>query len=186
VTHSPPDATPVPPRGAIAWGLVRAAFSTAALGALYFVLPLKGLDHLPLGVGLGVAITALFGVTAWQVAAISRADLPGVRAIEALAVTVPLFLLLFAASYVMLSRDDPTNFTTGPLTRIDALYFTVTVFATVGFGDVAATSQLARGLVTVQMMLDLLIIGLGIRVFVGAVERGRSRRRAGESTTSRP
>jgi voltage-gated potassium channel len=48
----------------------------------------------------------------------------------------------------------------------------VTVFATVGFGDITATSQPARLIVTAQMILDL-ILGLGIRVFLGAVQRGR-------------
>ncbi|MET0414807.1 MAG: potassium channel family protein [Actinoplanes sp.] len=75
----------------------------------------------------------------------------------------------------MLAQDDPGSFSTHTLTRTDALYFTVTVFATVGFGDISATSQIARRLVTAQMILDLLVLGLGIRVFVGAVQRGRQR-----------
>ena len=60
-----------------------------------------------------------------------------------------------------------------PLTRTDSLYFTVTVFATVGFGDITATSQTGRLLVTAQMILDLIVLGLGIRVFLGAVQRGQ-------------
>ena len=53
------------------------------------------------------------------------------------------------------------------------LYFTVTVFATVGFGDINATSQTARVLVMVQMILDLIVLGLGIRIFAGAIQAGR-------------
>jgi voltage-gated potassium channel len=96
-----------------------------------------------------------------------------VRAITALAATVPLFLLLFAASYFLMAQADPANFSTEVLTRTDALYFTVTIFSTVGFGDITATSQNARLLVSAQMIMDLLILGLGIRVFVGAVQRAR-------------
>ena len=96
------------------------------------------------------------------------------RAIEALAATVPLFLLLFAAAYFVMARTSPASFS-DPLTRTDALYFTVTIFSTVGFGDITAVSESARLVVTVQMILDLLILGLGIRVFVGAVQRGRQR-----------
>ena len=33
---------------------------------------------------------------------------------------------------------------TEPLTRTDAQYFTVTIFATVGFGDITAVTQTAR------------------------------------------
>jgi voltage-gated potassium channel len=72
-----------------------------------------------------------------------------------------------------LAKDDPANFNTPTLTRTDTLYFTVTIFATVGFGDITATSQTARLLVTTQMILDLLVLGLGIRVILGAVQRGR-------------
>ncbi len=72
-----------------------------------------------------------------------------------------------------MARDGSANFNTHPLTRTDSLYFTVTTFATVGFGDITATSQTARLMVTVQMILDLLALGLGIRVFVGAVQFAR-------------
>jgi hypothetical protein len=68
---------------------------------------------------------------------------------------------------------NPANFSTQPLTRTDALYFTVTVFATVGFGDITAVSQSARLVVTVQMLLDLLALGLVVRAFVGAVQSAR-------------
>ena len=67
---------------------------------------------------------------------------------------------------------------------LDALYFTVTVFATVGFGDIVATTQLARLVVTVQMILDLGVLGLGIRVFLGAVQRGRQQHTAQQETES--
>ena len=41
---------------------------------------------------------------------------------------------------------------TEPLTRADALYFTVTVFSTVGFGDITAKSETARVVLIVQML----------------------------------
>jgi hypothetical protein len=44
-----------------------------------------------------------------------------------------------------------------------------------GHGDVTATSQAGRLVVTAQMILDLLALGLGTRVFAG----GRSTRPAG-------
>ena len=63
-----------------------------------------------------------------------------------------------------------------PLTHTDALYFTVTVFSTVGFGDITGKTEAARLVVTSQMIADLLIIGLGLRVIVGAVTRSRQQR----------
>ncbi len=149
--------------------------AATVLVALYLTLPLKLMNSVPVGVSLVVALLILLGVAIWQVRAIIRSAYPGIRAIEALAVTVPLFVLLFAASYFLMAQDDPGSFSTQTLTRTDALYFTVTVFTTVGFGDITATSQLTRRLVTIQMILDLLIVGLGIRVLLSAVERGRQR-----------
>jgi hypothetical protein len=147
--------------------------ATTVLVALYFTLPLDLMNSVPVAVSLAIALLILLGVAILQIRAITRAAHPGVRAVGALAITAPLFLLLFAASYFLLAQDDPASFSTETLTRTDALYFTVTVFATVGFGDISPTSQIARCLVTAQMILDLLVLGLGIRVFVGAVQRGR-------------
>ena len=61
------------------------------------------------------------------------------------------------------------------LTHSDVLYFTVTVFATVGFGDITARSEGARLLVTGQMVTDLIILGIGAKIILGAVTRGRRR-----------
>ncbi|HEY5989876.1 MAG TPA: potassium channel family protein, partial [Streptosporangiaceae bacterium] len=57
--------------------------------------------------------------------------------------------------------------------------FTVTVFSTVGFGDIRPESELARLVVTGQMVADLVIIGLGARIVVGAVRVGQRRRSDG-------
>ena len=75
------------------------------------------------------------------------------------------------------AQANPGNFNVDSLTRTDSLYFTVTVFATVGFGDITATSQVARVAVIVQMLLDLLVLGLVVKVFLGAVEKGRGRQK---------
>ena len=62
--------------------------------------------------------------------------------------------------------------------KIDAMYFTVTVFSTVGFGDITAKSDLARTLVTVQMLVNLVVIGLVAKVIFGAVDTGVKKRSA--------
>ena len=61
------------------------------------------------------------------------------------------------------------------MTRTDALYFTVTVFSTVGFGDITAVTEAARVLVTGQMIADIVILGIGVRIIVDAVKRGQQR-----------
>jgi len=129
-------------------------------------------------------LVVLTAMSVYKFRAIINASYPAIRAIEALPATAPLFLVLFAAIYFLTAQADLNNFNVHSLTRTDALYFTVTVFATVGFGDITATTQAARLIVTVQMILDLGVLGLGIRVFLGAVQRGRQQRTAQQETES--
>ncbi len=158
-------------------GILRGLASTIVLVILFYMLPLDHLANVPLWVVLTVGLLILFAISAWQLNAVLRARYPAVRAIEALAITVPLFLLLFASAYFVMEKGSPASFT-HPLTRTDALYFVVTTFSTVGYGDITPVSQTARIVVTVQMLLDLLALGLGIRAFVGAVQLARQSRPA--------
>jgi voltage-gated potassium channel len=164
------------PRSLVVLGLLRALATAVVLVALYYLLPLDHVKSVPLALAGGLLI--LLAVIAWQLRAIVRSKEPAVRAIVALAGTVPLFLLLFASVYFEMAQASPASFSTHQLTRTDALYFTVTTFSTVGYGDIAPASQSARLVVTAQMILDLLVLGLGIRAFVGAVQLGRQQRPA--------
>ena len=89
---------------------------------------------------LGVGLSGLVVLIVFQVRGIIRAEYPVLRAVGALATSAPLFLLLFAGTYFVLGGLSASNFSES-MTRTDALYFTVTVFATVGFGDITATSE---------------------------------------------
>ena len=150
---------------------LRSLAATVVLAGLYYLLPLDHIKNVPLMLVAGLVI--LLAVTIWQVRAVIRASYPALRAVEALATTVPLFLLLFASAYFTMAGTNPASFSAHSLTRTDALYFTVTIFSTVGFGDITAVSQSARLVVTAQMLLGLLILGLVVRVFVGAVQLAR-------------
>jgi voltage-gated potassium channel len=162
-------------RRLITAAIVRAFLTTAALVAAYYIIPFDRDGRLSGGVRIFVAAALFVIVMMWQIRAILISRVPGLRAIVALSMTVPLFLLLFAATYFVMSSSDPTNFSQEHLTRTDSLYFAVTVFATVGFGDITATSETARAVVTSQMILDLLVISLGIQAFVHAARFGRQR-----------
>jgi voltage-gated potassium channel len=154
--------------------LLRALGSTVGLVAIYYLLPLDR-TSIPVAVGmLAVGLLALAGLVAFQVRSILRATFPALRAVGALATSVPLFLLLFAGTYYVMGGISQANFSE-PLTRTDALYFTVTVFATVGFGDIVATTEGARVVVMGQMVAGIVIIGLGARIIVDAVKRGQQR-----------
>jgi voltage-gated potassium channel len=132
------------------------------LVALYYLLPL---DHPSVPAGLMILVTGLvvfIALVAFHVRSIMRSPFPQLRAVEALAINVPLFLLLFAGTYVALAALSSRNFG-GHLSHTDGLYFAVTVFSTVGFGDITAKTGTARLVVTGQMITDLIILGLPSR-----------------------
>jgi len=169
------DLPPAKRRRLIAMAALRSVLIAAALVVLYYVLPLDRRWDSDTAVRLLVGLLVFAGVVVWGVRTIAGSRYPGVRAAEALALALPLFLLLFASTYFVLERNSAASFTQ-PLTRTDALYFTVTVFSTVGFGDITAKSEAARVVVIVQMLADLVILGTVLRVFLGAIQRGRERR----------
>ncbi len=129
---------------------------------------------------MGLIVVA--GLATWQIFSITRSPYPRMRAVESLATTLPLFVLLFATFYYLLDRNSPGSFTE-PMTRFDAVYFTVTVFATVGFGDIAAVSEGARGAVTAQMIGDIVLVGVLAKVLLGAVQVGLRRRESAAQAT---
>jgi hypothetical protein len=152
--------------------LLRVLGANVALLAIYYLLPLDRTSTRGAIALLGVALSGLVVLIFFQVRGIIRAEYPVIRAIGALAISAPLFLLLFAGTYYVLGRLSASNFSES-LTRTDALYFTVTVFATVGFGDITATSEGARALVTGQMVAGIVIVGIGARIIVDAIKYGR-------------
>jgi hypothetical protein len=177
-THDrvPPPILPPRQRRSAVRALIRSLLTVTGLVVLYYLLPLDR-SFGPGTVALLLAALVLLGaVVTLQVRAIVHSVSPALRAVESLALTVPLFLLIFAAVYQLLSGSDPNAFS-APLSRTDSLYFVITVFATVGFGDITAVSQLARVLVTVQMVSDLLVLGVVVRAVATAAQRGSRNRR---------
>lgn len=154
--------------------LLRSLLVSLVIVAGYFLLPMR-LDGTVAVVGLvgGLAVVSI--LLTWQIREIARSPYPRVRAIGSLATSVPLFLAVFATTYFLMARAEPANFS-APLNRLGSAYFTVTVFATVGFGDIVAVSSSARAIVTVQMIGDLVIVGLVARVLFGAVQQNLSHR----------
>jgi hypothetical protein len=122
--------------------------------------------------GLLGSVLLLTLVVTWQIIAVTRSPSPVLRAVEGIALSVPLLLLLFACIYFVTGQTQPGSFNE-PLTRLDAMYFSTTVFATVGFGDITAASQTARALVSVQMFADLILVGVIAKVLVGTAQRRR-------------
>jgi hypothetical protein len=166
----------------VAGSVLRSAASVTLLVVLYYTAPLdRPLDSGWIWFGLGLLVFA--GVITWQVRAITRSDLPRLRAIQAVSTGFPLLMALYASTYSVIAYNEPDSFTEA-LSRTDALYFTVTVFATVGFGDIAPRTELARIVTMTQMIVGLIAIGLIARILLGAVEVAVRRRETEEPEPS--
>jgi hypothetical protein len=70
-----------------------------------------------------------------------------------------------------MSQSSTTHFSE-PLDHTGALYLVITVFSTVGFGDITPESNGARILISIQMLLDLIVIGAVVRLLVSAAKSG--------------
>jgi voltage-gated potassium channel len=107
--------------------VVRALVTLAALVVLYYWLPMTGVLDTAAIARLVVGLLVFAVLIAWLVRAIVRSAYPGLRAIEGLAVGIPLLLVLFASTYLMMANAEAQAFTE-PLSKTNDLYFTVTVY----------------------------------------------------------
>jgi voltage-gated potassium channel len=163
-----------PPRRFLVLAVLRPVATTVALVACYFLLPVdRGLGVWTLVVLVG-GIAAVVALVVWEIRRILRSPFPTLQGVQALALIMPLYLLVYANVYYVVAHNLPTTFSV-PLTRTDSLYFVVTVFATVGFGDIVPLTQAARVLVTAQMVGNLLLLGIALRVILTAVQHSRAR-----------
>lgn len=133
------------------------------LFSVYFDTPNRHLTDAAPFVRLLVGLLFVGVIIAWQGWRITNGPIPELRALEALSTILPVFLLVFATVYLSSSTSDPKVFTQ-PLNHVGALYFSVTVFSTVGFGDITPVSDTMRLLVALQMLLDLLFLGAVVRL----------------------
>jgi hypothetical protein len=158
------------------WILFRVLLTVTLLITAYYLIPTPnaGSDSdLP---WLLFALTVFGIIVGIQIPAIVNSKYPNLRAVEAMSVTVPLYLLIFARIYLSNALGNPGAFSE-QLDHTKSLYFTITVFATVGFGDITPETNPMRLLVSAQMLLNLVVIGLVVRLLLGAAQRGVTRKR---------
>jgi hypothetical protein len=173
-------------RRLVARSALNIAYSTAILVVLYIVLPAVGHQSgVRVVIKLAVGILVFVGLLGWRVFRIVGDEHPELRAAEAFVFAFALLIMVFAYVYLSMSRSRPANFSQ-PLDHVSALYFTVTVIGTVGFGDIAAQSDAARLIVTLQILLDLAVIAGIARTVVFAARLGMRRREAQEQPSPRP
>jgi voltage-gated potassium channel len=141
----------------------------SGLVALYYAIPAGRADLADAFPRLAIGFLVFTALLAWQNSRIGRAELPELRAVGTLGVAIPLFLTVFATIYLSLSGTSAANFSQR-LDHTQALYFAITVFSTVGFGDITPTSDPARIMVSIQMLVDLVIIAVVVRLLLNTAK----------------
>jgi hypothetical protein len=149
---------------------IRLVTVLAVLTAVYLTAPL---DSDLWWLGLIIGLVALVGIAPFayrRASKVAGSAHPVAEAGEAILMIAFMVIFGFSAMYVAVNRH--TGQFVGIDTRLDAMYFTVTTVATVGYGDIYASGQLSRGLVSIQMMFDLTLLALSIRL-LGSAARHR-------------
>ncbi len=169
-------------RSALGAGL-RVGLSAVALLTFYFLLPFSEVGLLESFLRFAGGIIVIVVFVGWQARAIVTSERPQLRSIEAVALSFLLLVVVFAIIYVSISRVNPDSFSES-LSPVAGIYFTMSVLATVGFGDVAAVTDAARVVVTLQMLLDLLLIGVVVQVLLRAGKAAAASRSSNEQSRS--
>lgn len=166
--------------GAVAISVLRSVMLVALVVVAYYLVPLDEELGVSAWTKFAVGLLAFTAFVVWQIRIILGSARPRLRALEAVAVGLPFLLVFFSASYVVIERSTPGSFSES-LSRNDALYYTVTIFSTVGTGDIVPVTEGARMITMVQMVAGVIAVGVIAKVVVGAVQVA-TRRRGGRDT----
>ena len=157
--------------------IARPMLTCALICALYYALPVEPhvtgarlVARAALSVVGGIAITWLIMRQVSQQIRDPRSASPG-----SLLTALTGGVMFFALADFTVAVTYPGEFV-GLQTKTDGLYFALATLTTVGYGDVHAAGQLARGVVVVQLVFNVAVIATGASVFgrlIGARARDR-------------
>jgi voltage-gated potassium channel len=177
VTPSGPDVR------AFRRGIGRSVAMLAAFVVIYYALPVGELpsDAAIAVISFGGLLAGVVVLTLLAMAQIRHqieaGHRPDVR-IQSLLAIIYLAIALFASGYYALATSTADQMS-GLETKTDALYFTMTTMATVGYGDVHALGQAARAIVIVHIAFNLAVIGALVSVLGTRIRERVARSQAG-------
>jgi voltage-gated potassium channel len=100
---------------------IRSFASVAVLAMAYFLLPFTRLAEGKLIAEFTAGILLVIVVLTAQTVGTLRSRYPLLRSVEAMATSIPLFLVVFATTHYLLNEPN-TGSHSEPVTRLDALY----------------------------------------------------------------
>jgi voltage-gated potassium channel len=158
------------------WTAVSTTAIVAAITVVYYLLPEPGrMREASWGVMFGLGTAALGVAILLSIRRLFRADLE--QRTTALIVLLCVTVLFFSYMDAVVAKIPGQFYDLH--TKTDAVYFSVSTLATVGFGDVHPSGQLARIAVTLQIIFNLVFLGAAAATVTG-LWRARATRRANE------
>lgn len=165
------------------WGRLGMAFG--GLLVAYFAVPVETNApnwRLVLGVALTAGAVVLAGLVIVRQLRFQMSGVGRVVRIQGLLLLLEIVVVAFATAYYMLAQS--TDQMAGISTRLDSLYFTIVTMATVGYGDIHAVGQFARGLVTVQIVFNLIFVGALTSLLTSRMRDASGTRSANSATST--
>jgi voltage-gated potassium channel len=177
-----------PRRSAAARRLLRLSAAIAGLIAAYYLVPVFEVTSGAMLAVRAVATALVLSVSLWLVV---RTVVHELRAadvdvhLDHLVLAAVAGVVCFALADLAVARLGDQQFV-GLETKTDALYFAMTTLTTVGFGDISAQGQLARQLVLVQLLFNIVVIATAARTMSRALShRSHARRDVPRSEAER-
>lgn len=153
--------------------MVESLLPAAAILILYFVLPLRGQGAVAVSIIFAVVAVLFSFPLAFRAAKrVMESHQPIVHGGQAVLMILTSVVVAFSGLYYVLGTHYE-NQMMGVETRLDALYFTLTLTTTVGFGDVHPVGQAARGVATWNMVCNIAIIAIAVRLVMSAIQDRR-------------
>ncbi len=163
---------------------VRLAAVTALFLAVYFVVPVSADPHGGPVLRAVVTVVLFLLLAASVVTQLRLSVADEAHHLDGLITAIIAVWVVFALTFYVLATRQHGQ-VAGLETRLDSLYFTASTMLTIGYGDVHATGQVARGLVLLQMLFDVVFVATAAGMISSRVRTAAVRRRDQGPTTQR-
>lgn len=143
----------------------RPIWTFSGLLVAYYAFPLRWTADSVVAVGTSLLVTvgalSLVGTVMVKELGSVRRGGPG-RSLRVLAMLLIVLVMAASLTFFLLDQIRPDEII-GLDTRTDALYFTLSTMTTVGYGDVHAEGQIARVLVCVMIVFNIVVVASLVR-----------------------
>jgi hypothetical protein len=156
--------------------LATALGAVALCTVLYYLLPIDRFGFIGTVNSVVVFAAGLAAISALILFQVRRFRIEGARhgsSIAGVVAALYLAVLFFAAVYFGLASHDPASIAS-LRTKTDALYYSLSITSTVGFGDVHAISQVARTAVTIHLAFNIGFLAVAVAVLRAKARRPRN------------